>query len=316
MLTSLSRTRAPFREVSSMPDDAFIFPGQGSQSVDMFEPFYEEWEEAREAFDRIADEELSSLLFEADADELRQTANAQQAVFATGFVVSRALYRRFDTEPDIVAGHSLGHITAATVAGVLDGQDALELVRKRGEVMERAEREAGPGTMYAILFADPEEVADIVSDQEGVAIGGYNSPKQTVISGSTDAVEQTVDALEDRIARARATELDVHSGFHSPVMEPAVDPFAAALSRCQFSDPRVPVVSDMDGTDYQRGTQARQQYAEQLVSPVRWTDVVETLEQRGVSQIVVLPPADEIASLTERNTESSEIVALDAPRQP
>lgn len=296
-----------------MVDEAFLFPGQGSQSTDMFEPFYDQWDEVRREFERLADDELSRLVFEADEDVLRKTSNAQQAVFATSLIVSRALRKRTDHSPDIVAGHSLGHVTAAAEAGVLDEEDALDLVRKRGRLMERAEREAGPGTMYAVLLVDSQDVADVVSDYEAVAVAGYNSPKQTVISGSTEAVERAADELDEAFGRGRIVELDVHSGFHSPVMEPAVDPFTDALSETRFTDPRVPVVSDTDGTVYRHGERARESFSEQLVSPVCWTDVIDRLEERGVERIVVLPPADEITTLTERNTDDIEVIAFDSP---
>lgn len=295
--------------------EAFLFPGQGSQSTDMFEPFYDQWDEARRAFDRIADDELTRLVFEADEKELRKTSNAQQAVFATSLAVSRAFQERFDRSPDIVAGHSLGHLTAATEAGVLDDHDALSLVRERGRLMERAEREAGPGTMFAVLLVDNRDVTEFVAGREEVTVAGYNSPRQTIISGSSEATQQAAEEIGDAYSRGRVTELDVHSGFHSSVMQPAVDPFTAVLSQFSFADPNVPVVSDGDGNVYRRGERARETFSDQLVSPVRWTDVVGELEGEGVQRITVLPPAGEITALTERNTDTIEIAGIDGPGQ-
>lgn len=278
----------------------------------MFEPLYERWDEAQRAFEQFADDELSRLLFEAGEDELRKTANAQQSVFGTSLAIARALTMGSEWAPDVVAGHSLGHITAATAAGVLDDRAGLDLVRKRGQFMDRAEREAGPGTMFAVLIAESQAVADVVDGRDRISIGGYNSPRQTLISGETEAVTDAADEIRDTLPRARVTEIDVHSGFHSPVMEPAIEPFTDALSQYQFSDPQIPVVSDTDGAVYQRGERARGLFGDQLVSPVRWVDVVDTLEGMGLDRIVVLPPSDEVTAMTERNTDSVEVVGLDS----
>lgn len=295
-----------------MPKTAFLFPGQGSQSTEMFEPFYEAWEEVGEAFDQLADDELSRLLFEADADELQQTANAQQTVYATGLAVSQALQQRTELSPDIVAGHSLGHITAAAEAGVLPGTDGLELVRRRGELMAAAEDEAGPGTMYATLFVDSDTVVDILRGRPNVTIGGFNSPQQTVISGSTEAVEAAAAEIE-AAAGGRIIELDVHSGFHSPVMEPAIEPFAETLADTQFGEAATPIVSDCEGITYQSGRRASDLLADQLTDPVDWVNVVGTLEAEGVDRAVVVPPAEDIAKLTDRTTDSIEIISLEGP---
>lgn len=297
-----------------MANTAFLFPGQGSQSAGMFEPFYRAFPAVETAFDEIADPQLRRLLFEATDDELRETANAQQTVFATSFAVSQAVQELLDISPDIVAGHSLGHFTAAAEAGLLAASDGLSLVRRRGELMAAAEDEAGPGTMYAILFVDTDTVASILTAYPEVTLGGINSPQQTVISGATDAVEQAAAEIQDT-AGGRCVELDVHSGFHSPVMEPAVAPFADTLAEVPFETATVPIVSDCGGGRYRSGQRAEELFREQLTDPVDWVSVVERLEAENVERAVVLPPAEEIAKITDRTTDEIEILSLDSPAE-
>lgn len=296
--------------MTAAPKTAFVFPGQGSQNTSMIEPFHAEWDGVDDALDDIGDETTRELVFEADAPTLKRTVNAQQAVFTVGLAVSRVLQRRFDCRPDVTAGHSLGHITAATEAGVLTPADGLELVRHRGSLMADAEQVAGPGTMYAVLFLETAVVESIVSDVADVTVAGRNSERQTVISGPTDGVEAAVDEIDAHEDRSKTVELDVESGFHSPVMEPAVEPFSDVVDRLEFRDPTVPVVSDVTGETYRSGETAAAHLPRQLTSCVEWESVVRTLEGLGVDRIVVLPPAEDVTRLVERNVEDVEVVSV------
>lgn len=296
-----------------MSKTAFVFPGQGGQRPGMVEPFYDAWPEVRSRLDRLADDELESLLFEVDASTLGETVNTQQAVFATSFVVAEAFEERTGVTPDVVAGHSFGHISAATETGILDPEQALSFVRERGRVMAEAESKAGPGAMCAVLLADPETVEEVVADFDGVAVASYNCPRQTVVSGRAENVVAATDRIAETASRSRVIELDVGGAFHSPVMGPATDPFEEYLADASLADPDVPVVSDVTGEAYERGEVAREQFVEQLTSPVRWVRVVETLRERGVERVVVLPPAEELATLVKRTTDELDVVALDAP---
>lgn len=293
-----------------MSETAFIFPGQGSQNQTMLQPFYDDWAGVRDEFESIADDTVRELVFRAEAETLTKTKNAQQAVFAVSLAVARVIQRRYNISPDFVAGHSLGHITAATAAGVCTPEDALSLVKGRGQVMSDAEQEAGPGTMAAILFADPSIVEQVVAEYDTVAVGGYNAPKQTVISGVDRDVETAADEIRDSADRARVIELDVESGFHSPVMAPAVGPFREITDDVTFHDPNVPIVSDVTSAVYRSGDTARGAFRNQLDSPVQWVEVMNTLEREGVDRFIVLPPATELMKLVRRNVSSADVVGI------
>lgn len=301
-----------------MSETAFLFPGQGSQTTAMLDPFADAWPSVRERLDALStateptDADLETLLFDADADTLRDPANTQPAVLATSVLVAEAIVDRFGVTPDVVAGHSLGHVSAATVAGAFEPRDALDLVRARGELMAAAEREAGPGTMVAVLLAEPATVTDVVDAVDDASLAATNAPRQTVVSGRTDAVEAVVERLETTAPRARTVELDVGSGFHSPVMEPAVGPFAERLAETPIADPDVPIVSDVSAAVYEDATVAREELREQLRSPVRWRQVLEVLQDRGVERFLVLPPATDLGTLVERTVDAT-VVPIDDP---
>lgn len=296
-----------------MSETAFVFPGQGSQEPEMVVPFADAWPAVEETIERVADDALRSLLFDADEETLRDPANTQQAVLTTGLAAYDAVRERTDVEPAFVAGHSLGHITAAAAASVLPATEAVSLVAERGRLMAMAEREAGPGTMIAVSLASPEAVEDAVSASDAVSVAGYNSPKQTVISGPERAVREAATAIEETVSRSRTTELDVGSAFHSPVMEPAVEPFEAALDDTPLTDPEVPVVSDVTGEPYRDAAVAREDLRRQLTSPIRWTAVVETLVDNGVDRVVEFPPAGTLSTLTERTSRDIDVIPLTSP---
>jgi [acyl-carrier-protein] S-malonyltransferase len=277
----------------------------------MLEPFETAWPETRRTIERLAAESDTSLLElvrEADKARLREPANTQQAVLATSVAALEGL----DLSPDLVAGHSLGHITAATVAGALDPTDAIDLVETRGRLMAEAEATAGPGSMLAILLADPETVRDAVAPEPDVSVAGFNAPRQTVISGREGALSAVADQLESD-TRARVRELDVGSAFHSPVMEPAVDRFREALDALDVSEATVPIVSDVTGERYTEPAVLRADLGEQLRSPIRWMDVVETLSDAGVTRYVELPPAGTLAKFVEKIDPDATVIPLTDP---
>lgn len=296
-----------------MSNTAFVFPGQGSQEPGMLSAFADAWPTVSETLRSIGDQQLRSLVFEADETTLRQPANTQQAVLATGLAVTRELQARTGLEPDLVAGHSLGHISAAAAGGAISVSDAIPLVRQRGQLMAMAERTAGPGTMVAVSLARAEAVTEIVSSYEEVSVAGYNSPRQTVISGPTGSVTEACRAIETQVSRARTTELDVGSGFHSSVMAPAIEPFEAALGEIDLSTPEIPIVSDVTGERHTDPAQLRTDLSEQLTAPIRWTDVVETLVENDVDRVVELPPAGTLSTLIERTTDEIRVLPVTDP---
>lgn len=295
---------------------AYVFPGQGSQEPGMGRSFYEAWPETRARFDALdaaVGIDLADRCFEGDAATLRETATTQPATYAVGVAVHAGASERIGP-PDYVAGHSLGHLTAATVAGVLDPLDGIDLVRRRGEAMARAARVDGPGTMVAALLADPAVVADACATHDGAAVAAFNAPRETVVSGTeaaVAAVRSTLDA-DDR-TRVRFVDLDVGAAFHSPVVRSAVGPVADAVDATPFRAADVPVCSDVTAEVYTDPGVARRDPVDGLTAPVDWVGVVETLADRGVDRYVEFPPTGALSDLIERIDPDAETVALDAP---
>lgn len=298
-----------------LENTAFVFPGQGSQQAGMGEPFYEAWPETRNAFEDLESElevDLRSLCFAGSVEQLREPRNTQPAMLAAGYGTYVGLVARLGVEPAYLAGHSLGHFTALAAAGAADPAAFVEVVRKRGEFMERAERERGPGTMAAVLLADPEVVADACSTREDVGVALKNGPRQTVISGTTEGVAAVRADLEER-TRARFRDLEVGAAFHSPVMAPAVEPVGAVMADLEMREPEVPVVSDVSGEVYTDPAVARRDLTTQITSPVDWVGVIEELSDRGIDRYVEFPPAGTLSALTERIDPDAECVTLETP---
>jgi [acyl-carrier-protein] S-malonyltransferase len=299
----------------TLDSTAFVFPGQGCQHPGMGRPFYDAWPEMRDRFDAVdaaLDVDLHALCFDGPAERLQRPENTQPAMLALGASVAHAVFERFDVRPAYVAGHSLGHFTALTAADVADAPQLASVVRQRGEHMRRAEARDGPGKMVAVLLADPEEVAAVCDEHDGVGVALYNGPSQTVVSGRVDAVDAALDELADR-ARVRSRELDVGAAFHSPVMASAVDPVADLMTDVTFREATTPVVSDVSGRVYTDSAVATADLASQITSSVDWMSVAETLADRGVDRYVEFPPAGTLTSLVERIQPDATVVGLESP---
>jgi len=292
---------------------AFLFPGQGSQTPGMGRPFYGEWPEVRAAFDRIEDRvacPVTDLCLHAGETRLRRPQYTQPAVFAVGLAVATAVSERYAVRPDLVAGHSLGHLTAAAHAGLFATDDGGRLVARRGAAMERVARIEGPGEMVAVLLAAPDAVREACAAVDGAAVAAYNTDRQTVVSGRTEAVAAVREALDDPV---RVRDLDVGAAFHSPVMEQAVDPVAAALRETPMDCAEVPVVSDVSAEAYERPETARPELIDQVLAPVDWVGVVETLRERGVDRVVEFPPAGSLSAFVSRTAPEIAVDSIETP---
>lgn len=259
---------------------ALLLPGQGSQDVGMGYDLAQRWDEAHELFERadeVLDHDLSRLCWEGPEEELTRTQNAQPAILLHSFVAWRLLPDGVRDDVTVAAGHSLGEFTAYLCAGALTFEDALRLVRRRGELMARSDE----GTMAAVLGLDEEAVEALCADEDGVVVAAnYNAPGQVVISGEEDAVARAGEAAEERGAR-RVIPLQVSGAFHSPLMEVARDGLAEALESVTFRDPAFPVVANVSGEPVTTGREARRLLVRQLTSPVRWSDSVRTMRDEG-----------------------------------
>jgi [acyl-carrier-protein] S-malonyltransferase len=251
----------------------FLFPGQGSQAVGMGKALYESAPEARARFDEACDVlkiDLNKICFEGPEETLKQTENTQPALFVTGYVIYD-FFKRAGKTADRVAGHSLGEYTAIAATGGFDFATGLRLVRTRGELMSRAKK----GSMAAVLGCDKAVLETVCrensTDGEIVVPANYNTPDQTVISGSVAGVAGAMEALKKAGAK-RVLLLPVSGAFHSPLMKEAAEKMKSVLECAPFRDTALPVISNVTGKPVQGAAEIKRLLYEQLFSPVRWVD--------------------------------------------
>ena len=287
-------------------DIVLLFPGQGSQKPGMGRDLAESFPAARAVFDRVdlaLGVPLSPLMFEGPADELTLTHNAQPALLAHGAAVWALVHHAFDGRVRAGAGHSLGEFTAYHAAGALDVVDAARLVRRRGELMLRTGEER-PGAMAALL-GEPtrpiEEICDEASRDAGLVVpANYNTSAQLVISGEVAGVEKAME-LAKAAGVKRAVRLNVSGAFHSPLMAPALEGLRTALDEAGMTDAAVPVVANVNAEAVTDAARARELLARQLVSPVRWTEVVQALAASHPDALFVeMGPGSVLAGLVRK----------------
>ncbi len=295
---------------------AFLFPGQGSQSVGMGRALAEVSDRAA-AIWRAADDALgfplSRLCFEGPADELALTVNTQPAVLTASVAAAAALAER-GLEPDLAAGHSLGEYSALVVAGALTFPDAARLVRKRGLFMQEAVP-VGVGAMAALLGVDlttAEEACAESACGEVVGVANINAPGQVVIAGHAGAVERAVRAAARRGGR-RSVMLPVSAPFHSALMKPAADRLAAELAQVPVRAPRIPVVRNVDGGLTTSVDEIKAFLVQQVASPVRWTDCVERLKREGATIFFEVGPGRVLTGLLKRTLADARGQAVEDP---
>lgn len=269
----------------------FVFPGQGSQRAGMGKALFDNYEEAKGLFskaDDILGFSISKIMFEGDEEQLKQTKYTQLAMFMHGFVSYRCLASSL---PDMVAGHSLGEYTALAAAGALSFEDALLLVEKRASAMQKACERQESG-MAAVLKFDKDMIKEICSaiKDEVVVPANYNSPQQTVISGSLKGLETAYERLREAGA-SRIMPLNVGGAFHSPLMQPAQDELAEAINNCNFSTPICPVYQNVTAEPTTDPETIRANLVLQLTSPVRWTETVENMVRDGADSFAEYGPS-------------------------
>ncbi|MEO1058586.1 MAG: ACP S-malonyltransferase [Actinomycetota bacterium] len=291
---------------------AFTFPGQGAQRPGMGRPWMEHasWELVGEASE-LAGRDVGALLCDADADELRDTRNAQLSTYVLSLLVLDAV-ERLGIAPSMCAGHSLGEYTALTATGALSFDEGIGLVSARAAAMHDAGA-AQPGTMAAILGLDDDQV-DIACRRadHDVWVANYNAPGQVVIAGSPEGVERA-SAVAKEIGAKRAMALQVSGAFHTPFMTPARDRLRAALADTDLRDGDVPVVTNVDASEHSEGDQWASLLSAQLASPVRWRQSLATLAAAGVTQIAELGPGAVLTGMTKRTLDDVRTIAVATP---
>lgn len=281
---------------------AYVFPGQGSQSVGMGLDLYRNYDAARAVFEQ-ADKSLgfplSKLCFEGPEDELIKTVNAQPAIVTASFACLEAARSLNGGLPPagFVAGHSLGEYTALAAAGVLDFEHTVYLARERGRLMHQA-GQLTPGGMAAIIGLDEEPLAE-VCQQTGTRIANINCPGQIVISGAKDKLAQAMELAKDRGAH-RAIPLQVSGAFHTPLMQPAVDGMAEVMATLNFSNPTVPIIGNTTAKPLTTAEAVKEELLAQLCNCVQWQPSVEYMVNDGVSTFIEIGPGRVLAGLIKR----------------
>jgi [acyl-carrier-protein] S-malonyltransferase len=281
--------------------NAYMFPGQGSQFPGMAKDLYESNATARELFDRaneILGFNITEIMFNGTADELKQTKVTQPAIFLHSVILAKCSP---DFKPDMVAGHSLGEFSALTAAGALDFEDGLRLVSIRAHAMQKA-CEANPGTMAAILALPTEKVESICAETEGVVVpANYNCEGQIVISGSVEAVTEASGKMKAAGAK-RALILPVGGAFHSPLMQPAADELAAGIESVRFSKPICPIYQNVTALPTTDPAEIKKNLLAQLTAPVKWTQTVVNMVANGASDFTEVGPGKVLQGLVSKIT--------------
>jgi [acyl-carrier-protein] S-malonyltransferase len=296
---------------------AIVCPGQGSQTPGFLAPWFEIPEVAERVtwLGAVADLDLAAHGTTSDAETIRDTAVAQPLIVAAGLVALPTLAPGTLDLPDdaaqvadVVAGHSVGELTAAALAGVLTAEQALVLVRERGRAMADASA-VTPTGMSAVLGGNPEEVAAAI-DEHGLTAANRNAAGQVVAAGT---LEQLAALAADPPAKTRVVPLQVAGAFHTAHMAPAVEVLARYARAIPARDPRTRLLSNADGAIVGSGREALGRIVDQVSSPVRWDLCTDTLRERGVTGLLELPPAGTLAGLAKRALPGVEIVALKTP---
>jgi [acyl-carrier-protein] S-malonyltransferase len=291
---------------------AFLFPGQGSQSVGMMLGFGET-HVIRDTFaeaSRVLGQDLWRMATEAN-EEINQTTNTQPIMLAAGIATWRAWQQAGGAQPTVLAGHSLGEYTALVAAGALSFADALPLVRYRAEVMQGAVTE-GAGAMAAILGLEDDVVRAVCTESaqgEVLEAVNFNSPGQVVIAGNKAAVERGMEAAKARGAK-RALILPVSVPSHCALMKPAAEQLKNYLEGVTIVTPQVPVMHNADVAAYKDAAQIKDALVRQLYSPVRWVETVQAMAAQGITQAAECGPGKVLAGLNKRIAAEMPCVAL------
>lgn len=296
---------------------AFVFPGQGSQSLGMLSEIAETHAEVKQTFDHassVLGRDLWALTIDGPAESLNQTQNTQPLLLAAGYAMWRVWQKESDQLPAWMAGHSLGEYTALTCAGSFEFEDAIAVVEKRALFMQEAVP-AGEGAMAAILGLEVDQLIGICADSaqnEIVSAVNFNAPGQVVIAGNTSAVNRAVEAAKEAGAK-RALPLPVSVPSHCALMQPASERLAEVLDGINIKSPTIPVIHNVDVAQHSDASDIRRCLVQQLHSPVRWIETVEKLYADGIETVVECGPGKVLCGLNKRIAKSLNCLPLNDP---
>lgn len=282
---------------------AFIFPGQGAQTVGMGKELFDRYESAKRLFEEADDAlgySISKMCFEGPADDLKLTANTQPAILTVSVIAAKILEEN-GVVPEVAGGHSLGEYSALVSAGVLDFADAVRLVHHRGQYMQEAVP-VGEGAMAAVLGLERDVIVKICEEASKfspVQAVNFNCPGQTVIAGATAGVEAAVKALSEAGAK-KSVILPVSAPFHSTLMKPAAEKLAAELDKVTIRDAKFPVVSNYTGELETKADEIKENLVKQADHPVKWEDCVAAMTAFGATHFIEAGPGKTLCGFNKR----------------
>ncbi|MDP5106203.1 MAG: ACP S-malonyltransferase [Polaribacter sp.] len=279
---------------------AYIFPGQGAQFTGMGLDLYEKSSLAQELFEKankILGFHITDIMFEGTAEQLKETKVTQPAIFLHSVILAKVLGDSF--QPEMVAGHSLGELSALVANGVLTFEDGLKLVSQRALAMQKA-CEIAPSTMAAIIGLEDAIVEEVCAAIDGIVVAAnYNCPGQLVISGEIEAVEKACEILKEKGAKM-AVLLPVGGAFHSPMMEPAREELAAAIEATVFSEPTCPVYQNVTASAVTNPDEIKKNLMLQLTAPVKWTQSIQAMIADGATEFIEVGPGKVLQGLMRK----------------